>query len=268
MTLPYETYGTYWLIKPILYSSPYFAMALIAAIAGITAAYFEFKRRKIFDNKQDLRKHMILMTILMYLFMGTFARIFYFIGPWSWTKYATWSSRLAGIVSFEAGMVFYGGLIGGIIGLYVYTKIWNVNFLKYADAWAPSIGIVLFFARFGCFFSGCCFGYADSDFLPWIVDNGTRLMHPTQLYSSLMGMIVFIAATELKYQQAIKKKFIGYVALWTLMIYAVARFLIETIRFYEHRIYGLSASQFISITIFAICAISLLSIYKKRQKKT
>lgn len=259
MSIPYRTYGTYWIIKPYIYSSPYFLMAAIAIIMGIITAYFEFKRR-------NLRtKHLIYMSIVMYLSMGVLGRIFYFFGPWSWGKYSTNIERIAAMFSFKSGMVFYGGLIGAILAVIIYTKIKRLNFWDYMDAWAPSAGIILFFARMGCFFAGCCFGEASSN-LWWLLKTSAAEIHPTQLYSSFLGIVLFVILTELKYRQSIKKMFKGYVFLWAIIIYSAGRFLVEIIRFYEIRFMGLSASQIISIALFAICSIILCSRYKKQEK--
>lgn len=259
MVLPYETYGTYWIIKPFLYSSPYFGMAALATIVGIAMAYFEFKRRKL------PTKHLIWSSVLIYIFMGIFARLFYFIGPWSWKEYPTWSSRIWGMFSFHAGMVFYGGLIGAIIAIIIYTRIWKINIWDYLDAFAPSAGIILFFARIGCFFSGCCYGIAKTA-LPWIVEKNGILMHPTQLYESFFALVLFVILTEIRYKQNIKHLFKGYVALWCLVLYSIIRFILEFWRYYDIRFYGLSMSQLISLAIFLVSSAILLYKYKSTQK--
>lgn len=260
MSISYRTYGTYWIIKPYIYSSPYFLMAAIAIIAGIAAAYFEFKRRGL------KTRHIIYMSMIIYLSMGALGRIFYFFGPWSWGKYETLIERFIAMFSFKSGMVFYGGLIGAILAVIIYTKIKRLNFWDYMDAWAPSLGIILFFARMGCFFAGCCFGEVSSN-IWWLLKTSAGDIHPTQLYESFLGLVLFVILTELKYRQSIKKMFKGYVFLWAIIIYSAGRFLVEILRFYEVRFMGLSASQIISIALFAIGSIILCLKYKARFKK-
>ncbi|MFO8015745.1 MAG: prolipoprotein diacylglyceryl transferase [Candidatus Woesearchaeota archaeon] len=257
MTVAYTAYGNYWIIKPYLYISPYFVMAAIATIAAIAITYFEFRRRGL------PRKHLVWLSILIYLFMGGFARLFYSLGPWSWGEYSSLSERFIDMFTLEPGMVFYGGLIGGLIAILIYARIRKLNFWRYADAWAPAGGLVLFFARIGCFFSGCCYGIVSRINLPWLLQTEAGPIHPTQLYSSIAGMLVFITATELRYRQSAWKLFDGYVMLWTLAAYAVLRFLIEFMRYYDFRFLWLTTSQYISIALLVFCAVLLAVKYRR-----
>lgn len=271
MPIPYDNFGTYWVIKPYVDTSPYLVIATIAAITGIVMAYFEMKRRKI---GKELR-HTILSSISIYIFLVVFARLFYFLGPWSWQEYPSFASRILNIASFNAGMVFYGGLIGGIFGVYVYSKIKHaktknkkdLGFWKLIDAWIVPLGIFLFIARIGCYTAGCCYGIASTLNLPWLIQRGSSVIHPTQIYSSFFGLVLFTAMTELKYRQKIKRMFDGYVLLWGVIIYSTGRFLIEFLRYYHTRFFGLSMSQVISILLFLICSILLIFKYKKHKNK-
>ena len=58
----------------------------------------------------------------------------------------------------KGGFVFYGGLIGGIVGLYIYIKIYKLYFLDFADTYACVLPLGHALGRIGCFFSGCCHG--------------------------------------------------------------------------------------------------------------
>lgn len=263
MAIPYDTFGTYWFIHRSIIISPYTVIAIIAASVGIIMAYFEMKRRKF---GKELR-HIILSSIIIYIFIILFARIFYFFGPWSWQGYHTFASRILDIFSSKAGMVFYGGLIGGVLGMFVYTRIKKISFWRFADIWMPSTGIILFIARMGCYTSGCCYGIASSLNLPWLIQKGNQTIHPTEIYHSFFGLLLFIAATELKYRQKSKKMFDGYVALWGIILYTIGRFLVEFLRYYPIRFLGLSASQIISIVLFLICLILLIFKYRKHKNK-
>ena len=63
---------------------------------------------------------------------------------------------------WDGGMVFYGGLIGGVIGYYLAYFIWlrkrDVSNWKMADVLAPCGALGLALGRFGCLLNGCCFG--------------------------------------------------------------------------------------------------------------
>ena len=60
--------------------------------------------------------------------------------------------------SLQNGWVVYGGLIGGILGGYLYCRHKKVNFLSYFDLAVPSVALAQGFGRIGCFLAGCCYG--------------------------------------------------------------------------------------------------------------
>jgi phosphatidylglycerol:prolipoprotein diacylglycerol transferase len=67
---------------------------------------------------------------------------------------------------WKGGMIFYGGLIGGLIGyFFAYRRFVRPNkltTLQIADIVAPSLALGVFFGRIGCFLNGCCYGgYAE-----------------------------------------------------------------------------------------------------------
>jgi len=130
---------------------------------------------------------------------------------------------------------------------------------------APT-AIGLMFTRMGCFLAGCCYG-KECD-LPWAVTfhdshsaalTGVSL-HPTQLYASLNGFLIFIVLMIWRKY----KRFEGELFCVFLLIYSVTRSIIEMLRS-DHRggIGIFSTSQLISIPIFLI---ALFIIIKKRRK--
>ena len=65
------------------------------------------------------------------------------------------------LISFS-GLTFYGGLIGGAVGVLWYTKKYNIRPLEICDATAPSLMLAYGVGRIGCQMSG------DGD---WGIDN-------------------------------------------------------------------------------------------------
>jgi phosphatidylglycerol:prolipoprotein diacylglycerol transferase len=62
------------------------------------------------------------------------------------------------IAIWRGGLVFYGGLIAGIVGLTTYVRVRRIPMWRLADAAAPAIMVGLAFGRIGCFLNGCCWG--------------------------------------------------------------------------------------------------------------
>jgi len=164
------------------------------------------------------------------------------------------------------GFVVYGGLIGGLIGVYIYCRYKKISFLKYMDLVAPSVAIGQGFGRIGCFLAGCCYGrettsalgviFPASSFAP----TGVKVL-PTQLFSSagdfIIAIILIIAARHNKKD--------GTIASLYFILYGIGRYAIEFLRNdYRGNVGTLSTSQFISI-FWAALGIGMLVIVSKKK---
>jgi len=169
---------------------------------------------------------------------------------------------------WEGGLVFYGGFIIAMAVVIIYIKKNEMSLWKVGDILAPSVAIGQGVGRLGCFFAGCCYG-RETD-VPWAVifKNPNTLapmdvhLHPTQLYDSANGFIIFAILLILRKF----KKFDGQL-FWTYtLLYAVGRFIVEIFRGDERGFVtaSLSTSQFIAIPLFAVSIVMLIKL--KRQK--
>lgn len=103
-----------------------------------------------------------IQDLVIWLFVGGLlgARIFFLlqeekpesIGDFLWKLPRIW----------EGGIIFYGSLIGGLIGYlaayYFVFRRFHLSTLKFADVCAPCVAVGLCLGRLGCFLNGCCFG--------------------------------------------------------------------------------------------------------------
>ncbi len=137
---------------------------------------------------------------------------------------------------WEGGLMFFGGFLGAIGAGIIFLKRRRIPILKIGDIICPFIALGEFFTRIGCFLNGCCFGIKTS--LPWglkfppfsAAGHLHAPIHPTQLYSSAFGLILFFF---LKFR--LKKKLVtGQVFSEFLIAYGSFRFLIDFIRYYEN----------------------------------
>lgn len=154
----------------------------------------------------------------------------------------------------HGGLVFYGGLIGAAIAGIGYLTWKKLPVWKIADILAPSIALGSVFGRIGCLLNGCCYGRACD--LPWAISYpaeyamGGTLIHPVQIYDSLLNLILFVALSLLFF----RKKFDGQIFALYLMAYAVFRSIAESFRGdypADHIHSGLTSAQVVSIGIFA-----------------
>ncbi len=58
----------------------------------------------------------------------------------------------------QGGIVFYGGLLGGILGVWLGCRVVGLRFLPVLDLCAPALALGHAFGRVGCLFAGCCYG--------------------------------------------------------------------------------------------------------------
>lgn len=149
------------------------------------------------------------------------------------------------------GFVFWGGLIGAIAGLYVYSKRkWN-RFLDLLDTYASILPLGQAIGRIGCYFNGCCYGkpYAGAFAVRYIVDGNEQLVFPTWFIESIFCFVLFICMFSVS-----KKIYSGIYSAIYMMSYSLFRFIIEFFRGDAIRGVwcGLSTSQYIGVCIFGV----------------
>jgi len=184
----------------------------------------------------------------------------------------------------RSGGVYYGGFIGGFLTLVLLIRFYKLSFWKVADALAPGLALGQAIGRQGCFAAGCCWGKPTDSALgvhfteaaheftgvPIFRDDGTDLyLHPTQLYESIIMLLVFGVLVYLHK----KKKFDGQVLIAYGIIYGIVRFTIEFWRddprgdlFGLTTLTGFSTSQIISLFV-AVGAIVFMIVRLKRAGK-
>ena len=146
----------------------------------------------------------------------------------------------------SAGLVFYGGLIGGLLGLLIVSKKTKKHILTYTDLMAPCFCLAHAGGRIGCLMAGCCYGLEYTGPCAVVLDGVSRL--PTQPMEAIFLVILAGVLTAI----FLKKPRQGAVTGWYMVLYALWRFGIEFFRADERGAVGaLSTSQFISLFIFA-----------------
>jgi phosphatidylglycerol:prolipoprotein diacylglycerol transferase len=176
---------------------------------------------------------------------------------------------------FQAGGVFYGGLLGGLLVAGWYVWHYKLPGWATADVMAPGVVVGQAIGRLGCFSAGCCFGKPAS--VPWAVtftdvyaarQVGTPMdtaLHPTQLYESLACLLILFFLLWL----APRKTFQGQVVLAYTVLYSCFRFAVEYVRGDLDRgsVFGglLSTSQLIAI-LLVLAAIAVFPYLRRTQK--
>jgi phosphatidylglycerol---prolipoprotein diacylglyceryl transferase len=126
---------------------------------------------------------------------------------------------------WEGGMSFHGGLLGVAVALTLFAWRRGRNVADVFDFTAPLPALGLFFGRIGNFINSELWGKVTT--VPWgfLVDGKVR--HPSQLYeAALEGLLLFAV---LWWYTSRPRPRLAPAGLF-LLIYGVARFLVEFVR--------------------------------------
>ena len=172
---------------------------------------------------------------------------------------------------WQGGLVFSGGLVAAVIAVAWHLRRHRIPVLRTADLVAPGLALGQGVGRIGCFFAGCCYGRPAD--LPWAVvfSNPESLaplhipLHPTQLYASMSGFLLFAVLLVLRK----RKTFEGQVFVWLLILHSTSRLFVERFRG-DHR--GLIPGTEMSVTqlltlLVLIGAVVALYVLKSRSSK-
>jgi len=181
---------------------------------------------------------------------------------------------------WEGGAVFFGGLIGGVLGALAYFRYVRVPVLAMGDIGMPFLPLGHSIARLGCFLNGCCWGYPTHastavEFPRWSlawrrqVEDGllertaeTSLpVHPTQLYESL-GLFCIFLVMRFAYKH---KKYDGSIVFLYPLLYGLLRFTTESFRGDSVRsVLGMTVSQMVGLALFLGAAAFYLVMFQTR----
>ena len=250
------------------FSIAYYGIIIgIGMLTGIWVAQNDAKRR---GQDPDIYLDFALYGII-FAIIG--ARLYYVIFEWDMYK-----DNLLQIFNLRAGgLAIYGGVIGAVLTLIVFTRKRKVSFFSMADSGVLGLITGQIIGRWGNFFNCEAFGgYTDSllamrikrslvnenmlngDVLNHlIVENGVEYIqvHPTFLYESLwnLGLLMFM----LWYRK--RKKFDGEM-LWIYLVgYGLGRFWIEGLRTDQLILFGtgIAVSQGLSL-ILVLASVGVL----------
>ncbi|MGO0122144.1 prolipoprotein diacylglyceryl transferase [Desulfothermobacter acidiphilus] len=146
---------------------------------------------------------------------------------------------------WDGGLTFYGAVFLAVPVAWWLARRYRLSFGTAADLVAIAAAAGYPIARIGCFLNGCCYGKPTN--LPWAVafpfDGVPR--HPTQLYSSLAGLIIFL----ILWRWRTKETFAGELAFFYVTLYCIYRFFLEFFRVTPPAFWGLNIGQVASLAI-------------------
>ena len=212
---------------------------LVYAFGFIIAAYWLHKYKERLNLTKDQAS-----DLLFYIFLGLLigARTFMIFWQPQEFLYHPWNL----IKIWEGGMSFHGGLLGAIIGAYLYSKKRQLPFWKIADLLAIPAIFALALGRIANFINGELIGRPFSGSWCVIFPNQNQVCrHPNMIYSFFQRMAVFSWLMYLHYKDNFTPGFI----FWNLIFWeGVGRIIVDFFR--EDLLYfGFSLGQWFSLTM-------------------
>lgn len=176
---------------------------------------------------------------------------------------------------WNGGMAIYGGVIGGIIGVFIVSKVKKIPFLDLCDIAAPCLILGQCLGRWGNFVNQEAYGYATESlqFFPFsvFIENcnqavcscGGRGWHmATFFYESFwnaIGVVVLLIVLN-------KIKLRGITTASYFVYYGIGRSIIEGMRTDSLMFLGLRVSQWLSIALIILGVVMIVLIYLKYKK--
>lgn len=164
-----------------------------------------------------------------------------------------------------SGLTWYGGLIGGAIGVTVAALWWKLPIPTTADVAGPAIAVGYAIGRIGCQLAGDG-DYGKPSDLPWAMSypDGTVptdvAVHPTPLYETVAMLVVFWVLWRLRFRMTAPGALFG---LWAVLA-GTERLLIEFVRRNDQVLGPLTVAQLVSLGLIAGGAALLLATARDR----
>lgn len=188
--------------------------------------------------KAGIRKDVLLCVALLNMFLALFCGKMY-------TMIADKSTDI-----FRTGFSSLGGLIGFLIGTYIFYLICDKD-KRILKNYIISLPLIYAVSKVGCFLAGCCHGieYAGIFSVKYEVDSACALVtavFPVQITETIVFLGIYILLNMKKKKENI--------VTYTLLLCTVAKFILDFLR-YSHIGKLLSFNQIICLVIAFICII-------------
>lgn len=242
--------------------------ALLIILGAVVGAWLASRQAKKYGHDPE-----IVLDLLPWLLIGGI------IGARLWHVFTPSASNIAAGVTTEnylknpieilkmwkGGLGIPGGVIGGALALWLYTKAKKLNFMQWADFIAPGLLIGQSIGRWGNFVNQEVYG-KPSD-LPWAItiDPPYRISgfehvskyHPLFLYESLLALLG--AGILLLIDKKWHKKLFKGDLLWLYLIYyPTVRFFLEFLRLDPSPVNNINVNQTSMMIVGILAAIVLI----------
>lgn len=170
---------------------------------------------------------------------------------------------------WNGGLAIHGGIIAGLITIYIYTKKNKMNFLEILDIVVPGLILAQTVGRWGNFFNGEAYGpvvsysFLKKTLVPSFIIKGMKInglyRMPTFLYESVWDFLGFIIL--IIFRKKNNKE--GFLTGFYLSFYSFGRFFIELLRTDSLRLGVIKVACLLSVVLFIIGIIMIVRSKRK-----
>ncbi|MBN1858561.1 prolipoprotein diacylglyceryl transferase [Candidatus Bipolaricaulota bacterium] len=205
----------------------YGLMYVVAICVGMWLLSLEVKRKHIPLPTERLFD--LLLWVIPAAIIG--ARLYYVAFQWSY--YARYPIDILKI--WEGGLAIHGGVLGGVLVVFLFSRRTHVLFWRLTDALAPSLILGQAIGRIGNLMNGDAFGLPTS--LPWGIRFPAespagrafpnQATHPTMIYEMMGNLAIFSLLWFVLRKRGYRD---GFVTALYFSLYSLVRFLVSFVR--------------------------------------
>ena len=236
----------------------------VGMLLGVSLVMYEAKRTG--QNTDEYFN----ATMLALLFGVVGARLYYVV--FSWELYRDHFWQIFNIR--QGGLAIYGGILGAVLTVILYTKRKNISFWRMADTMCLGVLVGQILGRWGNFFNREAFGDSTDSLLAMRlpvsavrssdlteslmahISDGYIQVHPTFFYESVWNLVLFVILFLYRRHTKFRGELFGLYVFG----YGIGRFWIEGLRTDQLLIPGLEVpvSQALSLALVVFSAAALV----------
>ena len=241
----------------------YGLMYVIGIVVGIILMRREVVRKNLNLSKDDVISYAF-WVVIGGLLGG---RIYYVL--FQWRQYYA-GNPLEVFAIWHGGLAIHGGIIGGALFTWLYSRVKKVSFFDLLDITAPALALGQVFGRFGNFMNGDAHGLPTN--LPWgiVFPPGSvagdefpgQPLHPVMLYELALNLASFFILWRLR--KTDHKK--GFIFALYMLNYGILRFFVSFLRADSLMLGSIRGALVIS-AVFMAGSLSLILVFKLWKKE-
>jgi len=234
----------------------WYSIFIFLGVLGASIIIFRECRR------QKINENFITNLIFYSVIFGLVGARLYFCF-FHWDYYSKYPLEILEV--WNGGLAIHGGILIGLLIVFLYTKKYKAKFLKVTDIIVPGLILGQAIGRWGNFFNIEAYGKETTSIFRMGIKtakSGYIEVHPVFLYESIATFIIFVILRLLQKN----RRFKGQILYMYFILYGFIRMLLEGLRTDSLWLGSIRFSQILSLAFFVIFLGIYLFNYNKEIK--